>query len=95
MASTAFVIAPFVRFPLTVSDTGLGLPPDKAEQIFDAFFTSKSDGTGMRLRISRSIVEAHHGRLWAAASSPRGARFCLPLPANGETPDEAVSGVPF
>jgi signal transduction histidine kinase len=72
---------------ISVSDTGLGLAPHKEEQIFDAFFTTKSHGTGMGLRISRSIVEAHHGRLWVSANSPRGARFCFTLPANGETHD--------
>jgi signal transduction histidine kinase len=74
---------------ISVSDTGLGLPPLKAGQIFDAFFTTKSHGTGMGLRISRSIVEAHHGRLWASANAPRGARFYFTLPTNGETPDQA------
>jgi signal transduction histidine kinase/ligand-binding sensor domain-containing protein len=72
---------------ISVGDTGLGLPPHKEEQIFDAFFTTKSHGTGMGLRISRSIVEAHHGRLWASANSPCGARFSFTLPANCETPD--------
>jgi C4-dicarboxylate-specific signal transduction histidine kinase len=79
---------------ISVIDTGLGLPPHNAEQMFEAFFTTKSHGTGMGLRISRSIVEAHHGHLWASANSPRGARFCFTLPANGETPDQAVSTPP-
>jgi signal transduction histidine kinase len=69
---------------ISVSDTGMGLPLQKAEQIFDAFFTTKPHGTGVGLRISRSIVESHGGRLWAAANSPRGARFCFTLPANDE-----------
>jgi signal transduction histidine kinase len=72
---------------ISVSDTGVGLPPYQADEIFDAFFTTKSHGTGMGLRISRSIVEAHEGRLWASANSPRGARFCFTLPANSETHD--------
>jgi PAS domain S-box-containing protein len=67
---------------LSVSDTGVGLPPEKAEQIFDAFFTTKPHGTGMGLRISRSIIESHGGRLWAAASSGRGAIFQFTLPAS-------------
>ncbi len=66
---------------VSVSDIGVGLPPEQTEQIFNAFFTTKSHGTGMGLRISRSIVESHGGRLWAAANSPRGARFCFTLPA--------------
>jgi PAS domain S-box-containing protein len=69
---------------ISVSDTGMGLPPEKAEQIFDAFFTTKAHGTGMGLRISRSIVESHGGRLWAANNSPRGARFAFTLPTKVE-----------
>jgi C4-dicarboxylate-specific signal transduction histidine kinase len=65
---------------VSVSDTGVGLPPQQADRIFDAFFTTKPDGTGMGLRISRSIVESHGGRLWAAGNSPRGASICLTLP---------------
>ena len=64
---------------VTVSDTGVGLPAAQAEQIFQAFFTTKPHGTGMGLRISRSIVESHGGRLWAAENSPRGASFHLTL----------------
>jgi signal transduction histidine kinase len=66
---------------ISVSDTGVGLPPQQADQIFNAFFTTKPNGTGMGLRISRSIVESHGGRLWAADNSPRGASFYLTLPA--------------
>jgi PAS domain S-box-containing protein len=65
---------------ISVSDTGVGLPPQQADRIFDAFFTTKTHGTGMGLRISRSIVESHGGRLWAADNPPRGARFCFTLP---------------
>jgi C4-dicarboxylate-specific signal transduction histidine kinase len=70
---------------LVVSDTGVGLPPQQADQIFNAFFTTKSHGTGMGLRISRSIVESHGGRLWAAENPPRGASFYLTLPTKLET----------
>jgi PAS domain S-box-containing protein len=69
---------------ISVSDTGVGLPPQQAAQIFNAFFTTKSHGTGMGLRISRSIVESHGGRLWAADNSPRGASFYLTLPTKVE-----------
>src|SRR6267142_1760377 len=58
-----------------VSDTGVGLPPQQADQIFYAFFTTKPQGIGMGLSISRSIVESHSGRLWAADNSPHGASF--------------------
>jgi len=69
---------------VSVSDTGVGLPPKQADQIFNAFFTTKPHGTGMGLRISRSIVESHGGRLWAAKNSPRGASFCFTLPTKAE-----------
>jgi signal transduction histidine kinase len=65
---------------LSVSDTGVGLSPKLAEQIFDAFFTTKPHGTGMGLRISRSIIESHGGRLWAVGSPGRGATFHVNLP---------------
>jgi signal transduction histidine kinase/ligand-binding sensor domain-containing protein len=68
---------------ISVSDTGVGLPPQQANKIFDAFFTIKSHGTGMGLRISRSIVESHGGRMWAVDNSPRGARFYFTLPSGG------------
>jgi C4-dicarboxylate-specific signal transduction histidine kinase len=67
---------------VSVSDTGEGLPPQQVDQIFNAFFTTKPYGTGMGLRISRSIIESHGGRLWAAANSPRGANFSFTLSAN-------------
>jgi PAS domain S-box-containing protein len=66
---------------VTVSDTGMGFPPQFAEQIFDQFFTTKPHGTGMGLRISRSIIESHGGRLWAVSAPERGATFHLSLPA--------------
>jgi C4-dicarboxylate-specific signal transduction histidine kinase len=65
-----------------VNDTGVGLPPQQVDKVFEAFFTTKPHGTGMGLAISRSIVESHGGRLWAANNSPRGASFCFALPAN-------------
>jgi PAS domain S-box-containing protein len=65
---------------VSISDTGVGLPEQQADQIFHAFFTTKPNGTGMGLRISRSIIESHGGRLWAADNSPRGAAFYLTLP---------------
>jgi signal transduction histidine kinase len=65
---------------VSVSDTGMGLPPQQTERIFDAFFTTKPHGLGMGLSISRSIVESHRGRLWAAGNSPRGASFHFTLP---------------
>jgi PAS domain S-box-containing protein len=72
---------------VSVSDNGVGLPPQHTEQIFNAFFTTKPHGTGMGLRISRSIIESHGGRLWAADNSPRGARFCFSLPSVAGAPE--------
>jgi C4-dicarboxylate-specific signal transduction histidine kinase len=69
---------------VSVSDSGVGLPPQQTEQIFNAFFTTKPHGTGMGLRISRSIIESHDGRLWAAEKLPRGAIFYFALPTKAE-----------
>src|SRR6266852_4769868 len=69
---------------VSVSDTGVGLPSQQADQFFNAFFTTKAHGTGMGLRISRSIVESHGGRLQAADNSPCGASFCFILPTKVE-----------
>jgi signal transduction histidine kinase len=72
---------------VSVCDSGVGLPPQQKEQIFNAFFTTKPHGTGMGLRISRSIIESHGGRLWVADNSSRGARFCFSLPTKIEAPE--------
>jgi signal transduction histidine kinase len=69
---------------VSVSDSGVGLPVQQADQIFKSFFTTKPHGTGMGLSISRSIIESHGGRLWAANNSPRGASFCFSLPTKAE-----------
>ena len=70
---------------ISVSDTGVGLPNGNAEQIFNAFFTTKSEGTGLGLAITRSIVESHGGRIWASANSGPGAtiQFTLPTTEGG------------
>jgi PAS domain S-box-containing protein len=69
---------------ISVSDIGVGLPPKQADQIFNAFFTTKLHGTGMGLSISRSIIESHGGRLWATDNAPHGASFYLTLPTKVE-----------
>jgi PAS domain S-box-containing protein len=69
---------------ISVRDTGVGLPPGKAEQIFSAFFTTKPQGSGMGLTISYSIIESHGGRLWATANAGRGATFYFTLPIAAE-----------
>jgi len=72
------------RVMISVSDTGVGLPAEKSHQIFNAFFTTKPQGSGMGLAISRSIIESHGGRLWATANSGRGATFHFTLPTAAE-----------
>jgi PAS domain S-box-containing protein len=66
---------------ISVSDTGVGLPAESINEIFNAFFTTKPEGSGMGLAISRSIIESHGGRLWATGNDKRGATFQLTLPA--------------
>jgi PAS domain S-box-containing protein len=68
------------QLQISVSDTGVGLPIGRADEIFKAFFTTKAQGTGLGLAITRSIVESHGGRLWAAPNSERGATFRFTLP---------------
>jgi signal transduction histidine kinase len=65
---------------ISVSDVGVGLPAEMADEIFNAFFTTKPQGSGMGLAISRSIVESHGGRLWAGSHHGRGATFHFTLP---------------
>jgi signal transduction histidine kinase len=72
---------------ITVADEGIGLPEGKADEIFEAFFTTKPEGTGMGLTISRSIVQAHGGRLWATPGEGRGACIHVALPAADSPPD--------
>ena len=69
---------------VSVEDTGIGLPANQAGQIFNAFFTTKEHGTGMGLRISRTIIEAHGGRLWATDNHPRGASFHFTLAVSAD-----------
>jgi signal transduction histidine kinase len=66
---------------VSVSDSGIGLPAEGGERIFEAFFTTKPDGTGIGLSLSRRIIESHGGRLWASANTPRGAvlHFTVPV----------------
>jgi signal transduction histidine kinase len=68
------------RVLISVSDTGVGLPAENADQVFNAFFTTKSQGTGLGLAITRSIIESHGGRVWAASNPGPGATFQFTLP---------------
>jgi signal transduction histidine kinase len=69
---------------LTVKDCGVGISAENADLLFGAFFTTKPSGMGMGLSISRSIIEAHGGRLWAESISPQGAAFHFTLPLRQE-----------
>jgi C4-dicarboxylate-specific signal transduction histidine kinase len=73
-------LVPASHIAVSIGDTGVGLPPADRERLFEAFFTTKVEGAGMGLAISRSIIEAHHGRLWAAPNSPSGALLHFELP---------------
>jgi signal transduction histidine kinase len=70
---------------ISVTDCGVGIPAENADRLFDAFFTTKSNGIGMGLSICRSIIETQGGRLWATEALPHGATFQFTLPANAET----------
>src|SRR5262249_23304808 len=65
---------------VSVGDSGIGLPTEGAERMFEGFFTTKPDGTGIGLPLSRRIIESHGGRLWASANTPRGAVFHFTVP---------------
>jgi PAS domain S-box-containing protein len=78
------------QLQFSVSDTGVGLPAEQMDQIFSAFFTTKPQGSGMGLAISRSIVESHGGRLWATANDGRGATFYFTLPTDVTEPTPLV-----
>jgi C4-dicarboxylate-specific signal transduction histidine kinase len=67
---------------VAVTDSGPGLPADGLERLFDSFYTTKPGGLGLGLSICRSIIEAHGGRLWASANTPRGAIFQFTVPAH-------------
>jgi len=70
---------------VAIADSGPGIDPQVVGRIFEPFYTTKPQGTGMGLAISRSIIEAHGGRLWAEPNTPRGATFQCILPASIES----------
>jgi signal transduction histidine kinase len=76
---------------VTVSDSGVGISADQAERLFEAFFTTKPEGTGMGLSISQRIIESHGGLLWANPNPGRGTTFGFALPA-AEQQDSACRG---
>ncbi len=71
---------------IEVRDSGTGLDPQHAPHLFEAFYTTKAEGLGIGLSISHSIIEAHGGRLSAAANTPHGAVFLFSLPVNETVP---------
>jgi signal transduction histidine kinase len=78
------------QIQISVEDTGPGLSTDKADQLFEAFFTTKPQGSGMGLSISKSIIEMHGGRIWATANEGRGATFHFtlqPVAEEANSPD--------
>src|SRR5438132_10302496 len=68
------------RVRLTVQDAGVGLDPQTMDRLFEAFYTTKNEGMGMGLSVSRSIIERHHGRLWVAPNDGPGATFSFSIP---------------
>ena len=69
---------------LTVQDAGVGFDPQAANRLFEAFYTTKDDGMGIGLSVSRSIIESHHGRLWATPNDGPGATFSFSIPCGNE-----------
>src|SRR4029077_13452889 len=85
LVDKALAEAQFTHVLFAVQDSGPGLDPNGLAHLFDAFYTTKPQGLGMGLAISRSIIKAHGGRLWAKPNAPRGAVFELTLPIRDET----------
>lgn len=73
-----------VRF--SVQDSGVGFAPEMSQRLFQSFFTTKQEGMGIGLSVSRSIVEAHHGQLWATGNDGPGSTFAFSIPCQYESP---------
>jgi signal transduction histidine kinase len=71
---------------MAVTDSGPGIEPDTLPRVFQPFYTTKPDGMGMGLSIARTIIDAHHGRIWAENVTTGGAAFRVALPASGRGP---------
>jgi signal transduction histidine kinase len=72
------------RVRLSVTDVGVGLEPKAADRLFEAFYTTKDEGMGIGLSVSRSIIEHHHGRLWATPNNGPGVTFSFSIPCRPE-----------
>jgi signal transduction histidine kinase len=72
------------RALLSVKDAGIGFDPQSMDKLFQAFYTTKNDGMGIGLSVSRSIIEQHHGRLWATLNDGAGATFSFSIPRRPE-----------
>jgi len=79
------------RVRMSVRDTGVGVDPESMHKLFDAFYTTKSAGMGIGLAVSHSIIEKHHGHLWAESNSGPGATFLFAIPSRLESGTGAVS----
>src|ERR1700689_3438452 len=83
------------RVRLTVQDAGVGVDPQAADRLFESFYTTKNDGMGIGLSVSRSIIESHHGRLWATLNNGPGATFSFSVPhaSEGATATDSNRGI--
>ena len=70
---------------VSVRDAGVGVDPQNMDKLLDAFYTTKTDGMGIGLSVSRSIIESHHGRLWAEPNDGPGATFSFSIPGDPES----------
>ena len=77
------------RVRLSVQDAGVGFKPQDEDRLFDAFYTTKSGGMGIGLSVSRTIIESHHGRLWATPNDGPGATFSFSIPRRPESATNA------
>jgi len=80
------------RVRLSVRDTGVGFAPQGVDRLFDAFYTTKSNGMGIGLSVSRSIIESHKGRLWATPSDGPGATFSFSIPCEPQDVTARTNG---
>jgi len=78
------------RVLVSVRDAGVGVDREYMDKVFDAFYTTKSDGMGIGLSVSRSIIESHHGRIWASPNDGPGTTFAFSIPCRGNRPVDGL-----